>query len=109
MGTNKWKEADDWPLRKQWTPFYLHEGELLSELNIGPMRPRSHMGLSMAPWSCGLLFPANSRGYGVIGPIVLNLYASTTDDEVLWLVSLRRPTRRKGKSAHARLAERHAP
>ena len=32
MGTGEWKAANDWPLPEtKWTPFYLHEGGLLSE------------------------------------------------------------------------------
>lgn len=91
MGTNKWKEADDWPLPEtKWTPFYLHEGELLSEHEHWPNE--AQISYEDSPWHRGHVdyySPPIVEDTEVIGPIVLNLYASTTDDEVLWLVSLR--------------------
>jgi predicted acyl esterase len=91
MGTNKWKEADDWPLPEtKWTPFYLHEGELLSEHEHWPNE--AQISYEDSPWHRGHVdyySPPIVEDTEVIGPIVLNLYASTTDAEVLWLVSLR--------------------
>jgi predicted acyl esterase len=91
MGTNKWKEANDWPLPEtKWTPFYLHEGELLSEHEHWPNE--AQVSYEDSPWHRGHVdyySPAIVEDTEVIGPIVLNLYASTTDAEVLWLVSLR--------------------
>jgi uncharacterized protein len=91
MGTNKWKEADDWPLPEtKWTPFYLHEGELLSEHEHWPNE--AQVSYEDSPWKRGHVdyySPPIVEDTEVIGPIVLNLYASTTDPEVLWLVSLR--------------------
>ena len=47
----------------------------------------------------------------MIGPAVLQLYASTTDDEVLWFVSLREidPAAANGSSPAAGCAARTAP
>ncbi|MFC1991705.1 CocE/NonD family hydrolase [Chloroflexota bacterium] len=91
MGTNQWKETNDWPLPEtKWTPFYLHEDELLSEHEHWPNE--SHVSYEDSPWHRGYLeyySPDLVEDTEVIGPIVLNLYASTTDDEVLWLISLR--------------------
>lgn len=91
MGTNKWKEADEWPLPEtKWTPFYLHEGELLSEHEHWPNE--AQVSYEDSPWVRGhadYYSPPIVEDTEVIGPIVLNLYASTTDDEVLWLASLR--------------------
>lgn len=91
MGTNQWKESQEWPLPEtKWTPFYLHEGELLSEHeHWSNEAPGSYED---SPWHRGYVeysSPSLVEDTEVIGPIVLNFYASTTDPEVLWLVSLR--------------------
>jgi predicted acyl esterase len=91
MGTNEWKEANEWPLPEtKWTPFYLHKNGILHErvchINEG------FDSFEDSPWGRGYLEYCSPRlveNTEVIGPIVLNLYASTTDDEVLWFVSLR--------------------
>ncbi|OGP63762.1 MAG: hypothetical protein A2169_05125 [Deltaproteobacteria bacterium RBG_13_47_9] len=91
MGTNKWKEAEDWPLPEtKWTPFYLHEDDLLAEHEHWPNEGCDSYEDSL--WKRGSLeysSPPMVEETEVIGPMVLNLYASTTDDEVLWFVSLR--------------------
>lgn len=91
MGTNQWKEADDWPLPEtKWTPFYLHEDQLLSEHEHWPNEGSS--SFEDSAWHRGSLefsSPPLVEDTEVIGPIVLNLYASTTDNEVLWFISLR--------------------
>lgn len=91
MGTNRWKDAEDWPLPEtQWTPFYLHEDRLLSEHEHWPSEGSS--SFEDSPWHRGSLefaSPPLVEDTEVIGPLVLKLYASTTDDEVLWLVSFR--------------------
>ena len=91
MGANKWRTATDWPLPEtKWTPFYLHANGLLSEHEFwpnegcssfedNPFNPRG---------SLEFLSPPMVEETEVIGPIALTLYASTTDDEVLWFVSL---------------------
>jgi predicted acyl esterase len=95
MGTNKWKEAEDWPLPEtKWTPFYLHEDNLLCEHEHWPNEGVD--SFEDSPWRRGSLeyySPALVEDTEVIGPIVLNLYASTTDNEVLWLISLREENR----------------
>ena len=90
MGTDEWKTTDDWPLPEtQWTPFYLHANGLLSEHEFWPgegvdtyedNRP-SHGSLKF-------FSPPMVENTEVIGPITLNLHASTTDTEALWFVSL---------------------
>lgn len=90
MGTNQWKEANDWPLPEtKWTPFYLHENQLLSEHEYWPNE--SSVSFEDSPWNRGYLeyySPTLVEDTEVIGPIVLNLYASTTDNEIFWFVSL---------------------
>ncbi len=91
MGTNQWKQAQDWPLPEtKWTPFYLHEDHLLSEHEHWPNEGQD--SFEDSHWHRGCLeyySPSLVEDTEVIGPIVLKLYASTTDDEVLWRVSLR--------------------
>ncbi|MFC1957503.1 CocE/NonD family hydrolase [Chloroflexota bacterium] len=90
MGTGDWKAANDWPLPEtKWTPFYLHEDKLLSEhehwVNEG------YDSFDDSPWYRGYLeytSPILVENTEVIGPIVANLYASTTDKEILWFVTL---------------------
>ena len=89
-GTGEWKTADEWPLPEtRWTPFYLHSNGLLSEHEFWPNEASttfedSHFNRD----SLTFLSPPLVENTEVIGPIVLNLYASTTDTEVLWFVSL---------------------
>jgi len=91
MGTNHWKQSDDWPLPQTlWTPFYLHEDGLLSEHEHWPDEGSS--SFEDSPWHRGNLefaSPPLVEDTEVIGPILLKLYASTTDDEILWFISLR--------------------
>lgn len=91
MGTHGWREAEEWPLPEtRWTPFYLHEGGLLWEHEHLPNE--GYTTFSDSPWSRGYLefaTPPLVEETEVIGPSVLTLYASTTDDEVLWFISLR--------------------
>ncbi len=91
MGTNQWKETDDWPLPgTKWTPFYLHEEGLLSEHEHWPNEGSDSFADSQ--WHRGSLeyySPNLVEDTEVIGPIMVKLYASTTDDEVFWRVSLR--------------------
>ncbi len=89
-GTSEWKAATEWPLPEtRWTPFYLHSGGLLSEHEFWPNEGSSTYEDSL--FNRGQLTfttPALIENTEVIGPIVLNLYASTTDTEILWFVSL---------------------
>ena len=91
MGANKWKTTTDWPLPEtKWTPFYLHTNGLLSEHEFWPDEGTS--SFEDNPFnprgSLEFLTPPMVEETEVIGPIALTLYASTTDDEVLWFVSL---------------------
>jgi predicted acyl esterase len=89
-GTDEWKTTTEWPLPEtRWTPFYLHSGGLLSEHEFWPNEGSSTYEDSL--FNRGQLIfmtPPLIENTEVIGPIVLNLYASTTDTEVLWFVSL---------------------
>ena len=89
-GTGEWKSAHQWPLPEtKWTPFFLHEGGLLSEHEFWPNEGSSTFEDS--PYHRGgLMFktPPLVERTEICGPIVLNVYASTTDSEILWFVSL---------------------
>lgn len=91
MGTGEWKEADEWPLPEtKWTPFYLHEGGLLSEHELWPNE--GYDTFFDSPWHRGSVeytSPPMVENTEVVGPIVLNLYASSTDQDALFFVSLR--------------------
>lgn len=90
VGSDEWKTAHDWPLPEtKWTPFYLHAHGLLSEHEFWPKEgfstyedsPFHHGGVQFKT-------PPLVENTEICGPIVLNLYGSTTDTEVLWFVSL---------------------
>jgi len=91
MGTNQWKEADEWPLPEtKWTPFYLHENGLLSEHEHWPNEGSD--SFEDSPWYRGFIEYCSPRlveDTEIIGPIVVNLFASTTDTDVHWIVSFR--------------------
>jgi predicted acyl esterase len=90
VGTNEWKLDEEWPLPEtRWTPFYLHANGLLSEhefwLNEGCTT------FEDSPFHHGQVVfrtPPLVENTELCGPMVLNLYGSTTDKEVLWFISL---------------------
>ena len=90
MGTNEWKATNDWPLPEtKWTPFYLHEGGLLSEHEYWPNE--GFDSFHDSPWGRGHLkysTPPLVENTEIAGPIVLKLQASTSDVEIHWIVSL---------------------
>jgi len=89
QNTGEWKGAYEWPLPEtMWTEFYLHKDGLLSEHEIFPDEtastfkdtPEDHDSLTFVT-------PPMVENTEVCGPMVFNLYASTTDTEVLWFVN----------------------
>ena len=91
MGENEWKDAKEWPLPEtRWTPFYLHDNGLLYERQCSP--DEGYDSFEDSPWGRGYLeycSPKLVENTEIMGPILFNLYASTTDDEVFWFISLR--------------------
>ncbi len=89
-GSRIWKFAKDWPLSEtKWTPFYLHENFILSEREHWTYEGSDSYFDS--PWSRGhveYLTPRLVEETEIIGPLVLNLFAATSDQEVLWSVRL---------------------
>jgi predicted acyl esterase len=90
QNTGEWKTAEEWPLpQTRWTEFYLHRDGLLSEHELWPDETAS--SFVEAPDQHGSLVfrtPPMVENTEICGPLVLNLYASTTDTEVLWFVTL---------------------
>ena len=90
VGANEWKQAKEWPLPEtKWTPFYLHADGLLSEHEFWPNDGSSTFEDS--PDHHGEIefkTPPIVENTEICGPIVLNLYGSTTAREILWFASL---------------------
>jgi predicted acyl esterase len=88
--TGEWKTAERWPLPEtRWTPFYLHEDGLLSEHELWDWETSS--GFEDSPFRHGdatFLTPTLIERTEVIGPAVLDLYASTTDTDLLVFASV---------------------
>lgn len=89
-GTGEWKSAYEWPLPETWwTPFNLHGNNLLSEHEF--WTDDTSTSFEDGPTGGGIIefrTPAFYEATEICGPIVLNLYASTTDTEILWFPSL---------------------
>ncbi len=90
VGTDEWKSAQEWPLPEtRWTPFYLHAGGLLSEHEFWPNEGFTvYEDSGYQRGSAMFRTPPMVEKTEICGPIVLNLYGSTTADEVLWFASL---------------------
>ena len=90
MNTNEWKEGSDWPFPEtKFTPFYLHEDQLLSEHEHWSYEGSD--SFEDSPWGRGYLkyaTPPIVENTEVAGPIMLKLYAATTDTEINWIISL---------------------
>ena len=89
-GEGEWIEANEWPLAQtRWTPFYLHENGLLSEHEFWANEaPTIYVDSPYERGSASFRTPAMVEATDVCGPMALTLYASTTDNEVLWFVQL---------------------
>ncbi len=89
-GSGDWREVSDWPLPEtKWTPFYLYENSLLSEHEFWPHE--GYTTFTDSPYSRGSVTfrtPLMLESTEICGPMALNLYASATDTDVLWFVSL---------------------
>ncbi len=90
-GANGWRTTTDWPLPETiWTPFYLHPKGLLWEVEPWPEGGSSWFEDSIVrPGGC-LKFRSEPLVQDVeaIGSSVVNLYAASTTEEVLWFIGL---------------------
>ncbi|MHB8567926.1 MAG: CocE/NonD family hydrolase [Nitrososphaerales archaeon] len=88
--SGQWKSVQEWPLPEtKWTPFFIHENNLLSEREYWPNEGSDSYFDS--PWSRGFLeyhTPALVEETEVIGQPSLTLFASTTDNELLWSIRI---------------------
>jgi len=89
-GSNEWKFADDWPVPgTSWIPFFLHSKGILSEMEPWPDAPNATF--EDGPAKRGFLkyySPRLVEDTEVCGPIALNLYASSRDQDIYFFVSL---------------------
>jgi predicted acyl esterase len=89
-GTGEWRQAAQWPLpQTRWTEFYLHQRGLLSEHDSWPWDQAtsfedSPFGHGEAVWRTPPLVETTE----ITGPMVLHLYASTTDTDALFFVTV---------------------
>jgi uncharacterized protein len=90
VGADEWKSAEEWPVPgTRWTPFYLHAGGWLSEHEFWPDEGgTSYSDSQYERGGAEFLTPPMVEKTEICGPIVLNLWGSTTDIEVLWFASL---------------------
>lgn len=90
VGTGKWKQAATWPLPEtRFTRFYLHENGELSEREY--RAGEGGTSFEDSPYKRGQVDFWTSEFVEeteLAGPLALNLYAKTTDEEVLWFVTI---------------------
>ncbi|MBI2183289.1 MAG: CocE/NonD family hydrolase [Deltaproteobacteria bacterium] len=86
----QWKSAKDWPLPEtRWTPFYLHAGGLLSEHELWPdegcdrFEDSTFAHHELTYWT-----PSLVENTELIGPVVLDLFASSSDAEMFVFATL---------------------
>jgi predicted acyl esterase len=89
-GKGEWQTGETWPLpQTRWTSFYLHANGLLSEHEHWPQEGCSVYEDSMfGRGELRFRTPPMVEVTELCGPVVLNLFGSTTDTEVLWFVTL---------------------
>jgi predicted acyl esterase len=89
-GTGEWRTAQDWPLpQTRWTEFYLHSGGLLSEHDTWPWDHAT--SFEDSPFGHGeVIFrtPPMVETTEILGPMAARLYASTTDTDALFFVTV---------------------
>jgi uncharacterized protein len=88
--SGEWRSGQEWPPKEaKFTPFYLHQNGLLFEREVFPAEPPT--SFTDSPFERGtVLFttPAFRENTEICGPMVLNLYGSSTGSEILWFVSI---------------------
>lgn len=90
MGQASWHDANEWPLPEtKWTPFYLHEGGVLSEREYLPREGfTTYEDSPFGRGSVEFVTPELVEQTEIVGPLRLDLVASTTAPEVLFFVTL---------------------
>lgn len=90
-GEGKWLEADSWPLPETiWHPFHLHRDGLLSEHEFWPHEGATSFENNTFNGRGGANFtsPPLVERTEVLGPAKLDVYVSTTDQDVHLFVSI---------------------
>ncbi len=90
-GLNEWKMGDDWPFPEtKWIPFNLHyNNRMLCEIEPWPDAPS--YSYTDAPGDRGFLKYSSApmvENTEMVGPITLNLYASSRGTDMNFLVGL---------------------
>lgn len=90
IGANTWKTCAEWPPREaRWTPFFLHQGGVLSEHEFwSDDRATQFEDSPSRRGGAEFWTPPLVEETEFCGPAVLNLYGSTSGTEILWYVSL---------------------
>ncbi|MDT7888597.1 MAG: CocE/NonD family hydrolase [Desulfurococcales archaeon] len=90
MEADEWREASKWPLLEtKWAPFFLHDDGLMYEKDPWPDEGSS--SYEDSPYQRGYLkfiTPPFVEKTEILGPILANIYASTTSDDIYWVISL---------------------
>lgn len=90
VNRDEWVDATSWPLPEvRFTPFFLHEGGLLSEHEHWSYEGSD--SFEDSPWMRGALeysTPRMVENTEMVGPVILRLYAATTGSDVNWICSL---------------------
>jgi len=90
MNENDWKTAEEWPLPETtFTKFYLHDGGVMFERDYWPEEgSTTYEDGPFRRGSVEFLSPKLVEKTEVVGPVRLNLYASSTDEEALFIAQL---------------------
>lgn len=88
--TGEWKESYEWPIPDtRWTEFHLHNNGLLSEHELFPDDSgTSFEDSAQAHGEAVFTTPPMVENTELCGPAVLNVWAKTTDTDLLWFVTL---------------------
>ena len=89
-GLETWRHASAWPLPEtRWTPFFLHEGGLLSEHEMwAGERSTTFEDSIFHHGQAVFMTPPLVERTEVLGPFVLDLQATTSDADALFMASV---------------------
>jgi len=90
MGADEWILTDDWPIPgTRWIPFALHANSILCEMEPWPdAAPATFVDSPTERGGLWYYSPPLVEHTEVVGPIALNLYASSRGTEINFFVSL---------------------
>jgi len=89
-GSHDWLSGPEWPLPEtRWTPLRLHERGVLSERD--PWWAEPHDAFFDSPFnreSVDYWAPQFVDNVQLVGPLLLDMYAATSDTNIRWVVSV---------------------